>query len=73
MFKEIFQQDSQEFLSCLLDGLHEEINEIIEKPYIDMTVESRESDEVKHFWLNAYILKIIGCCKAMLGRSLQKK
>lgn len=29
------QQDSQEFLSFLLDGLHEEVNIRLERPYIE--------------------------------------
>jgi ubiquitin C-terminal hydrolase len=28
------QQDSQEFLAFLLDGLHEDLNLVIEKPYL---------------------------------------
>ena len=29
------QQDSQEFTANLLDGLHEDLNRIIEKPHIE--------------------------------------
>lgn len=29
------QQDSQEFLAFLLDGLHEDLNRIVKKPYIE--------------------------------------
>ena len=32
------QHDSQEFLAFLLDGLHEDLNLVREKPYVDMTV-----------------------------------
>ena len=41
------QHDSQELLAFLLDGLHEDLNLVLEKPYVDMTVntESR-SDKV---------------------------
>ena len=35
------QQDSQEFLSFLVDGLHEDLNRILKKPYI----ENPESDD----------------------------
>ena len=35
------QQDSQEFLSFLVDGLHEDLNRVIKKPYI----ENPESDD----------------------------
>lgn len=31
------QHDSQEFLAFLLDGLHEDINRIQEKPYIEVS------------------------------------
>ncbi len=34
------QQDSQELLAFLLDGLHEDLNRITDKPYI----EDRDSD-----------------------------
>jgi Ubiquitin carboxyl-terminal hydrolase len=29
------QQDSQEFLACLLDGLHEDLNRVRKKPYVE--------------------------------------
>lgn len=35
MFASYIQQDSQEFLSFLLDGLHEDLNRIVKKPYIE--------------------------------------
>ena len=35
------QQDSQEFLSFLVDGLHEDLNRVLKKPYI----ENPESDD----------------------------
>ncbi|KKY23376.1 putative ubiquitin c-terminal hydrolase [Diplodia seriata] len=35
MFSGYGQQDSQEFLSFLVDGLHEDLNRIIKKPYIE--------------------------------------
>lgn len=28
------QQDSQELLGCLLDGLHEDLNRVLQKPYV---------------------------------------
>lgn len=37
------QQDSQEFLSFLVDGLHEDLNRILKKPYI----ENPDSDDDK--------------------------
>lgn len=35
MFGGYMQQDSQEFLAFLLDSLHEDLNRIIEKPYVE--------------------------------------
>ncbi|CUS25114.1 LAQU0S27e00452g1_1 [Lachancea quebecensis] len=35
MFAGFLQQDSQEFLAFLLDGLHEDLNRIIEKPFVE--------------------------------------
>ena len=41
------QHDSQELLAFLLDGLHEDLNLVLEKPYVDMTVETEgRSDKV---------------------------
>ena len=37
------QHDSQEFLSVLLDGLHEDLNRVLQKPNIEMTPE-REAE-----------------------------
>ncbi|KAF2803650.1 UCH-domain-containing protein [Mytilinidion resinicola] len=41
LFSGYGQQDSQEFLSFLVDGLHEDLNRILKKPY----VENPESDD----------------------------
>lgn len=35
MFADYHQQDSQEFLAFLLDGLHEDLNRIIKKPFTE--------------------------------------
>lgn len=40
------QQDSQELLTFLLDGLHEDLNLVQEKPYVDMTIEPKEREQV---------------------------
>ena len=34
------QHDSQELLAFLLDGLHEDLNQVKVKPYVDMSIES---------------------------------
>ncbi len=39
------QQDSQELLAFLLDGLHEDLNRIIKKPYVEMGSHVGKSDE----------------------------
>ncbi|KAF2085227.1 UCH-domain-containing protein, partial [Saccharata proteae CBS 121410] len=44
MFSGYGQQDSQEFLSFLVDGLHEDLNRIHKKPYI----ENPDSDDNTH-------------------------
>lgn len=41
------QQDCQELMAFLLDGLHEDLNRIIQKPYIEINTEiDRRPDEV---------------------------
>lgn len=40
------QQDSQELLAFLLDGLHEDLNRIIKKPYIELKDSNGRPDEV---------------------------
>ena len=41
------QEDAQEFLTCLLDGLHEEVNKITDKPYVRMGIDEQiESEQV---------------------------
>ncbi|KAI9261123.1 hypothetical protein BY458DRAFT_439594 [Sporodiniella umbellata] len=64
MFKKIFekfhahfrgyeQQDSQEFLLFLLDGLHEDMNRISKKPYIefrDYEDETQSNEIAQLFW-----------------------
>ena len=42
------QHDSQELLAFLLDGLHEDLNLVREKPYVDMTVKTdNRTDKVR--------------------------
>ena len=40
MFSGYAQHDSQEFFSFLVDGIHEDVNRIKKKPYVE-TVESK--------------------------------
>jgi ubiquitin carboxyl-terminal hydrolase 4/11/15 len=40
------QQDSQEFMSFLLDGLHEDLNLVRQKPYMDTQDDDGKSDDV---------------------------
>jgi len=40
------QQDSQEFMSFLLDGLHEDLNRIQKKPYVKTLENNGRSDEI---------------------------
>jgi len=48
------QQDSQELLAFLLDGLHEDLNRIRRKPYIELKDSGGRSDQVvaKEAWDN---------------------
>ena len=43
------QGDAQEFITLLLDGLHEDLNKIKKKSYVLMTIDGEEdmSDKVK--------------------------
>lgn len=41
------QHDAQELMAFLLDGLHEDLNRIRKKPYIEMKEEDGLSDEVR--------------------------
>ena len=41
------QQDAQEFLSVLLDQLHEDLNRITDKPYIELLEKQNDEDDLK--------------------------
>ena len=41
------QQDSQELMAFLLDGLHEDLNRIKKKPYIELKDADGRPDEVR--------------------------
>lgn len=40
------QQDSQELLAFLLDGLHEDLNRVKKKPYLELKDANGREDEV---------------------------
>ncbi|SCV03312.1 LANO_0G03378g1_1 [Lachancea nothofagi CBS 11611] len=44
MFAGYLQQDSQEFLAFLLDGLHEDLNRIVNKPFVEKPELAAEDD-----------------------------
>ena len=49
-FKDFRQQDTQEFISYLLDALHEDLNKVKEKPYFetnDLTSDLTEEEQFK--------------------------
>lgn len=48
------QQDSQELLAFLLDGLHEDLNRVKQKPYIELQDDKGRCDEVlaDEAWVN---------------------
>ena len=46
------QQDSQELLTFLLDGLHEDLNRIKQKPYVELKDCDGRPDDVSRFSLN---------------------
>lgn len=55
MFEGMSQHDSQEFLSHLLDGLHEDLNLIQKKPYTEGVEGSLEDDDkvtARKSWVN---------------------
>ena len=40
------QQDSQELMAFLLDGLHEDLNRVQVKPYVELTDSDGRPDEI---------------------------
>lgn len=68
MFAERSQHDCQEFLSILLDLLHEDLNQIESKPFIELSDSDGRPDSVvakEVFWF------IFKCC-IFLGMSYVK-
>lgn len=50
------QQDSQELLAFLLDGLHEDLNRVKKKPYLALRDAEGRPDEVTFFKIYVLIL-----------------
>lgn len=54
------QQDSQELLAYTLDGLHEDLNRILKKPYVETSDGDGKSDEVNYLKkIRGYLLDIL--------------
>lgn len=71
------QHDAQEFMAFLLDGLHEDLNRIQNKPYTETVDSDGRQDEVlvllpksriTQFLLNAS--EMPGLCKSLSVRSI---
>ena len=52
------QQDSQELMAFLLDGLHEDLNRIRNKPYIEVKEADNRPDEVSRWYVCNKLLKL---------------
>eukprot|EP01136_Pigoraptor_vietnamica_P021063 Opistho-1_new@70791 len=53
MFMGYQQHDSQEFMAFLMDGLHEDVNRIVDKPYVE-TAEQREGESLEELSARAW-------------------
>lgn len=60
------QQDCQELLAFLLDGLHEDLNRIRKKPYIQLKDADGRPDKVGVLELISFVLVKVVCCKILL-------
>ena len=58
-YRSLNQQDAHEFLSLLLDNLHEDINRIINKPYIELKEqkENENDEEASYRWWKSHRLR----------------
>eukprot|EP01060_Flectonema_neradi_P014503 TRINITY_DN2114_c3_g1_i2.p1 TRINITY_DN2114_c3_g1~~TRINITY_DN2114_c3_g1_i2.p1 ORF type:complete len:1116 (+),score=161.42 TRINITY_DN2114_c3_g1_i2:104-3451(+) len=78
-FEEYQQQDAQEFLACLLDGLHEDYNEVNERILVPKFEPSDQLpiEEVADECWKRYLLRnrsfLVGNCMGMLKSTLQCK
>jgi ubiquitin C-terminal hydrolase len=56
MFQGMNQHDSQEFVNFLLDSLHEDLNRVISKPYVEAPDSNNRPDHIvaREFW-NAHL------------------
>ena len=55
-FTDFQQHDSQEFLSFLLDGLHEDLNRVHKKPYVELKDSDDRPDEDVKFLFFFFLL-----------------
>lgn len=53
------QQDSHELLAFLLDGLHEDLNRIRKKPYIQLKDANGRPDKVGRNRYKCYVMAIL--------------
>lgn len=61
------QQDSQELLAFLLDGLHEDLNRVHEKPYVELKDSDGRPD-----WEVASEVRVHTHCSYRHGGEIQK-
>lgn len=67
------QQDSQELLAFLLDGLHEDLNRVKKKPYLALRDAEGRPDEVTFFKIYVLILfnSLVSCSEKITGLMLR--
>lgn len=66
------QQDCQELLAFLLDGLHEDLNRIRKKPYIQLKDADGRPDKVVFLVLDFLVLVKAISCKILLHKCARK-
>lgn len=50
------QQDCQELMAFLLDGLHEDLNRVKKKPYIELSDANGRPDEVGFLYISVHMM-----------------